>query len=60
MNAVQLDLRKGAYYYTILVPVVALFRVAKQGPQPDGSDLIATLLLATGTLGMLVPNQARL
>jgi hypothetical protein len=40
----------------ILLPMVALFRVAKRGTLADGGDVVAGVLLAITTLVMLAPG----
>ncbi len=41
----------------ILLPMVALFRIAKQSPATDGAAVIAGVLLAITTLAMLAPAR---
>ncbi len=41
----------------IVVPAIALFRLAKQGPRPDGSDVAAGVLLAINSVVMLAPAR---
>ena len=41
----------------ILLPAVALFRIAKRGPSPDGWDVMAALLLVTTCIFMMIPNR---
>lgn len=41
----------------ILLPMVALFRIAKRGPASHGADVVAGLLLATTVLAMLLPTR---
>jgi hypothetical protein len=41
----------------VLLPMVALFRIAKRGEAADGSDVIAGLLLAVLVLVMLAPAR---
>ena len=41
----------------LLLPMLALFRVAKQGPSPDGGDVIAGVLLGVTVVVMLVPAR---
>jgi hypothetical protein len=40
----------------ILLPMVALFRVAKRAPSAEGDDVVAGLLLGITTLAMLAPG----
>ena len=44
----------------ILLPMVALFRLAKQSSAADGGDVIAGVLLAITALVMLVPARIQL
>jgi hypothetical protein len=41
----------------LLLPMVALFRIAKRGETAGGSDLVAGLLLAVLVLAMLAPAR---
>ncbi len=41
----------------ILLPMIALFRIAKRGPSVNGEDVMAGLLLAATTLIMLAPAR---
>jgi hypothetical protein len=41
----------------LLLPEVALFRLAKRGPSDGGVDVVAAALLALTALGMLAPLQ---
>lgn len=41
----------------ILLPEIALFRIAKRGPSPDGSDVVAGLLLALTISSLLIPAR---
>jgi hypothetical protein len=41
----------------ILLPMIALFRIAKRGPSVHGEDVVAGLLLAATTLIMLAPAR---
>jgi hypothetical protein len=40
----------------LLLPMVALFRIAKRGPSADGSDVVAGVLLALTLLTTLAPG----
>jgi hypothetical protein len=44
----------------VLLPMVALFRLAKQSPAADGSDVIAGVLFAVMALAMLAPARIQL
>jgi len=39
----------------VLLPMIALFRIAKRAVSPDGRDLLAGVLLAVTTAAMLTP-----
>jgi hypothetical protein len=39
----------------IILPMITLFRIAKRGPYPDGSDVLAAGLLILAWLSVLVP-----
>jgi hypothetical protein len=41
----------------ILLPMIALFRIAKEAASPDGRDLLAGVLLAVTTAAMLIPTR---
>jgi hypothetical protein len=41
----------------ILLPMIALFRIAKRGVSPDGRDLLAGVLLAVTMAAMLMPTR---
>lgn len=41
----------------ILLPMITLFRIAKQGPSTDGSDLRAVVLLAMTWVAVLAPAR---
>jgi len=41
----------------VLLPMVALFRIAKRGEAADGSDVLAGLLLAVSVPAMLAPAR---
>jgi hypothetical protein len=41
----------------ILLPMIALFRIAKRAVSPDGRDLLAGVLLAVTTAAMLLPTR---
>jgi hypothetical protein len=41
----------------VLLPMVALFRIAKRGEAEGGSDLVAGVLLAVLVLAMLAPAR---
>jgi hypothetical protein len=41
----------------VLLPMVALFRVAKRGPCADGADVAAAVLLAISVMAMLAPAR---
>jgi len=43
----------------IVLPVIALFRLATRSPSADGSDVVAGVLLATCTVVMLIPEMLR-
>ena len=43
--------------FLILLPMIALFRIAKRGPSVHGEDVMAGLLLAATTLIMLAPAR---
>ncbi|MFI5396958.1 MAG: hypothetical protein ACHQ9S_15585 [Candidatus Binatia bacterium] len=41
----------------VLLPMVALFRIAKRGPCADGADVAAAVLLAISVMAMLAPAR---
>jgi len=41
----------------ILLPEIALFRIAKRGPSLDGSDVVAGLLLSLTVSSLLIPAR---
>jgi hypothetical protein len=41
----------------VLLPMIALFRIAKRALSPDGRDLLAGVLLAVTTAAMLMPAR---
>ena len=43
----------------ILLPMIALFRIAKKGSSDNGSDIIAGILLAITLLSMLAPYRVQ-
>jgi hypothetical protein len=44
----------------ILLPMVAIFRIAKRGPTADGTDVTAAMLLAVSVAAMLAPARMQL
>jgi hypothetical protein len=40
----------------ILLPMIALFRIASRGPAPDGHDVVSGVLLAVALAAVLVPS----
>jgi hypothetical protein len=43
----------------VLLPMIALFRIVKRGPSPDGDDVTAGVLLTLTLLAMLAPARLR-
>jgi hypothetical protein len=62
LGVIAIVARMGVYHMVyddllVLLPMVALFRIAKRGEAEGGSDLVAGVLLAVLVLAMLAPAR---